>query len=280
MFALRLSREAPSVSPRGRSAFRAAAPPPFGVRVRRWSRWALFLSFVAAAAFLTVFFWQRINSFTVHFFRIRSVRVTGLSEGLDREVSNKARLTYLEGRNLLWLNGPRLERLVEEHPKVAEAKVVKKYPDSLLILARERTPVAYINDGDQGEAYAVDAEGVLIEKLGASGAGRADLPYVSGLNLKGRQLGDRLDSPLLQSALHLFARMQEVNRELYQRVDGAAISQEEGLTLLLRDKVKILLGDTDPIERMPILETFLEARRDLKGLKYIDLRFDGQIPYQ
>ncbi|MCX7012324.1 MAG: cell division protein FtsQ/DivIB [Candidatus Sumerlaeota bacterium] len=281
MIALRLSREAPNASPKGRSASRAAAPPSFGARLRRGSRWAAFLTLLAVGAFLTVFISRRINSFSIHFFRIRSVRVVGLSDPLDREVASKARLPGLEGRNLLWLDGARLERLVAEHPKVAEAKVVKKYPDSLLIVARERTPAAYVDGGGGSAAYAIDAEGVLMEKLGADGADRgADLPSVSGLDLEGRRLGDRLDSPLLHGALLLFARMQQVNRDLYDRVNGAEIDSARGLTLLLRDNVKVLLGETDPLERMPMLETFLDSRRDWKGLKYIDLRFDGQISYQ
>ena len=273
-----LSRSADGRAGRRTSGASRRGREPFAVRARRWGSWLAWLLVVAGLAGGAGVATYRARAFLYRsaFFKIRSVRLYGLTDELDREVSRQARLEGLEGRNLFLLNASSVERRIHEHPKIAEAKVVKCFPDSLWITARERKPAACVNSG---EIFYVDAEGVLLEKAGAASAPKDDLPFISGLKISGLGPGDRIESEGLRRALDLLGRLRKMTPKLYGMVSEIHVGEMEGLTLYLRGGLEVRLGHLDPVERMPALEKFLETRASLDDLTYVDLRFDRQIVY-
>jgi cell division septal protein FtsQ len=275
MFFTQLGR-GPVKKSKTRKSSSARRPEPLGIHLRRWvKRAALFLA-LGATVVAGVVLWSRATVFLYRspFFKIRSVQIRGLSQELDEDLAAKARLRDLRGRNLVLLNTDSLERRLTSHPRVDYANVVKRYPDTVQILARERRPVALVN---AEEFYLVDSDGVLLETVDILSSAQEGLPFITGLNLSGLRLGDSIQEPLFETAVDLLGRARVVSRELYEIIDEMRIDEADGLTLVLRGGMEARLGATDPVGRMPALEQYLREQTRVEAVEYVDLRFEGRI---
>lgn len=269
-----LTRSAASASPRRKPARGRAES--FMVRLGRWTRRTVLFAILSALVALGVYLYNRASYFLYYssYFEIEEIRVLDVPLDLARELADSAVLRDYRGRNLLLLDAREVAANLAFVPNLADVRVVKDYPNRLVVYAREREPVAIINAED---LFLVDAEGVLLDKMAFDGTQQPDLPYVSGVKIAGTKFGERIDDAQLPVAIDLLGRIQVMNSRLYRRISEVAVNQHDGLTLFLNGGLEVKLGRRDPVELMPALEAYLKTNPALEGPAVISLRFDNQL---
>ena len=200
---------------------------------------------------------------------------TGAEASIERQIRNKLRRDGLGEGNLIRLDPEAARRAVESVPRVRKAVVAKRYPSRLeIVVEQRRIAVLLLHD----PILAIDAEGVVIEKLTLRHRPVLEFPFVSGLELGRMRLGDRVASEGLTRALQLLSSLEKGKPTLAAEVSEVHCDTENRLTLILKGGTEVRFGADDPIWKMPILETFIRERGAAQKFAYIDLRLDGQVP--
>jgi cell division septal protein FtsQ len=109
------------------------------------------------------------------FFQITALKIDG------NRMTSKEQITALSRvdihSNLLAINANQIKLLLESHPWIAEADVIRDWPNRLLIQVKEKTPVALLNR-ETGQFY-LDIRGKII--AAASPSQELDFPVITGL---------------------------------------------------------------------------------------------------
>ena len=129
-------------------------------------------------------------------FRVRNVHVEGNISLTDQDVLRELKLEYnahlmsgVSGNILDYIRldyGKTEERIKKENPYIEDIRVSVKLPSTVDVTVKERRKVCYIRTPD-GYA-ALDREGVVLE-LSSFDANKKVRPVISGLNVKGCELG-------------------------------------------------------------------------------------------
>jgi cell division protein FtsQ len=108
---------------------------------------------------------------------LEGIEIQGNSRIPTREIVARAGIPL--GINIFTLNGEDVARRIEEHPWIAHASIIKRFPHKLMIHVKEREPEALVAAGD---LYYVDAQGVVFHKVGRGDS--KDFPVVTGFGEK------------------------------------------------------------------------------------------------
>ena len=131
------------------------------------------LLLLLSAGFITKEIYQKLCH--SDFFQITTMRIDG-----NRMVT-KEQITVLSKvdihSNLLAINVPQVESLLQTHPWIARAEVTRDWPNRLLITVKEKKPVALVNR-NTGLFY-LDNKGHIIAAAGPSQ--ELDFPVITGL---------------------------------------------------------------------------------------------------
>lgn len=151
-----------------------------------------------------------------------------------------------------------VERLVEAHPLVAEARVVRRPPHELRIFVVEHRPVAYV---DLGRLYAVNAQGEIFAR--AEALGGLDLPLVTGFGPNAVETGTVESRRVLQTALRILGDLATAGHRPDALV-AIHVDPAIGVTLAMRGRLgRVHLGREDyrvKLEQLAILERALAER--------------------
>ena len=166
-------------------------------------------------------------------------------------------------------------RLRSQYPQVAYLKVVKRFPDQLIVLAKKRNPVAHVSAN--GRDYIIDADGVVISH---SGDQDSNLPVIRGLRLDRDpvRVGFKLKSqnlPVALKILNTYRAMPIFNAYPVQRVELENLSK---IHLVIVRNLGIIVDKDRIQDKLKILELiFTQGKLDLSAVKYIDLRFNEPV---
>lgn len=165
-------------------------------------------------------------------FEVRRVEVRGNGRLGPGEV--RALVRHAQGRNLWLLSLDRLARSVDRHPWVAEARVRRELPSTLVVEISERIPVAWV--ADPGGGAAVAADGIVVQRRD-EGTGLVSLGPVEQLE----EPGTRTAAP--RASVRVVASLPpRIRREV------AAVSlRGEGVILRLRSGARILYGPAESL---------------------------------
>ena len=129
-------------------------------------------------------------------FRVRNVHVEGNISLTDQQILRELKLEYNDhlmggvSGNILDVirldYGKTEERIKRENPYIEDIRVSVKLPSTVDVTVRERRKVCYIRTPD-GYA-ALDKDGIVLE-LSSFDAGKKVRPVISGLTVKGAELG-------------------------------------------------------------------------------------------
>jgi len=109
------------------------------------------------------------------FFQITAVKIKGNRMTSKEQISALSRVDI--HTNLLTVNVNQVESLLESHPWIARADVVRDWPNRLLIILQEKNPVALLNR-ETGLFY-LDSRGGIIAAVNPSQ--ELDFPVITGL---------------------------------------------------------------------------------------------------
>lgn len=261
--------------------------PRFGERMR--GVLSRVVGIIALAAFAAGLGWVgwRLYAFVFEsdFFKVAELKVELAASAhlpdapgvLERQVRNRLRDRGAERANLLTLDSEEIEATLADMPWVREARVEKDYPDRLrVVVCPRRIEALVLHD----PILAVDAQGVVVCALTTGRDMAADYPYVTGLDVSQADLGAALDSPSLTRAIELLCCLRGGEPLLYSSVSEVHCDGEGNLALVLEGGTRVRFGTGDPVRKMPHLETFIARKGRPENYAYIDLRFDGQVPYK
>lgn len=149
---------------------------------------------------------------------------------------------------------------LENLPWVKEARVERRFPNTIVVNLQERAPIGFFQQN--GQLSLVDETGIILAK---DGLGRwAGLPVLVGTNAP-------------QRAPELLQHLQE-HPDLYRRLKAATLVNERRWTLRLQNNTDVLLPEDNLAQALVRLEGAQQDTRLLeKDVASIDLRLADRM---
>ncbi|RZU42829.1 cell division protein FtsQ [Edaphobacter modestus] len=241
--------------------------------------------FAAVAAVLTVAglcaaLWMLARNAILHDERFMISSATAIETEGNAHVS-RGQLVSLFGedieRNIFRVPLTERKAELEELPWVAHATVMRLLPNRLRVAVTERTPVAFVRQGNR--IGLVDTSGVLLDMpTDARGKMHYSFPVVMGLEAKDplslraarMKLYERFTSDLDGGGEKISEKLSEV--DLSSPEDVRAVVQDKG------GEVMVHFGEDDFLDRYKKFEEHLpEWRRLYPHLASVDMRYERQV---
>jgi len=124
-------------------------------------------------------------------FAIGEISVVGNYSIADDEILARAAIS--RGQNILGIPVGASVREIESHPFVQNVRILRDYPDRVVISIIERTPIAYTRFFNT--YLLIDASGMVLETAPSP---RRSLPGIIGLDIAGFTVGEYLDLACLR----------------------------------------------------------------------------------
>ena len=181
------------------------------------------------------------------------------------------------GRNIFFIPLAARRASLEELPWVEHATVMRLMPDQLRVAIVERTPIAFIRQGNTVEL--VDVHGVLLHLPPvAMAAKHYSFPVVTGISIK---------DPLSVRAARMHLYQQFINdldsggTKVSNQLSEVDLSDPEDLWALLPAEgsdIQVHFGDSDFLARYRSFQQHLpEWRQQYPHLASVDMRYENQV---
>ncbi len=181
------------------------------------------------------------------------------------------------GRNIFFIPLHQRRAALEELPWVEHATVMRLLPDQLRVAILERTPVAFVRQGNT--IGLVDAHGVLLHLPPAAMAAKHySFPVVTGISAK---------DPLSVRAarMHLYQQfisdLDSGGTKVSTQLSEVDISDPEDVWALLPAQgsdIQVHFGDSDFLARYHSYQQHLaEWRQQYPHLASVDMRYENQV---
>ncbi|VAX36037.1 hypothetical protein MNBD_UNCLBAC01-105 [hydrothermal vent metagenome] len=189
---------------------------------------------------------------------------------------HKRNLKKLKGKSIFAVDLKAIQRKLQaKYPQVTSLQVVRRFPNRIIINARQRLPLAQTKF--ENIILTLDEKGVVLSSTSKKGK---KLPWIVGVktNNKGFTLGRPLRSRTIWSALKIIKIFQEERALRPYQIKRIDVKNLSKIYLTLTNGVDIIV-DTDKVEqKMQKLGVILpQDRVEFKEIKYIDLRFKEPI---
>ena len=226
---------------------------------------------VLSALILSSYFGAR--SFLLHFsgFRISRVSIVDADGKPLRNCEDIFRLD--SDYNLFNLDMERIFRDIRaRHPQVVDVFIRKQFPNKLLIVVKEREPLAFV--ASSPDSYLVDAQGFILpfESI------YRDLPKIIGIHPKRLQLYTNARSLRLKKALELLKELKE--RRIYPEYNVSQIDVRRYTDIIfyLENRIEVRMGQSGFERKVALLSRILTQLKASDTVpKYIDMRFDNPV---
>ena len=208
------------------------------------------------------------------FFQITAVKIDGNKMTSKKQIATLSRVDIHS--NLLALNTAQIESLLESHPWIAKADVIRDWPNRLLINVKEKRPVALLSR-ETGLFY-LDHKGQMI--AAASSSQELDFPVVTGFqNFPFNATGSSQIPASLQDILALL-KLADRNKSIQfeQSISEIHFSKKGELILYLLDRpFPIYLGTDGKIStryyRLVKVLKDLYKTREFSKVSYIRMDY-------
>jgi cell division protein FtsQ len=207
-----------------------------------------------------------------------SVQSTGLSE------VNRADILPVFGedigRNIFFVPLAERRKQLEAIPWVQKATVMRFLPDHLSVSIVERTPVAFVREGQQVEL--ADADGVILSMPPAMMAQHHySFPVIAGINAK-----DSLAARHARMAVYqrFVAELDQNNQHLTEQISEIDLTDPEDLRAWMPEQGSDILAHFGEDHFLRRLQTYKSHIAEWRGrypkLIGVDLRYNGEVPLE
>lgn len=184
------------------------------------------------------------------------------------------------GRNIFFVPLQQRRKELEAIPWVKQATVMRFLPDRLSVSVVERTPVAFVRQGQQVEL--ADADGVILDMPPAMMAQHHySFPVVTGINAQDSVGARRTRMAVYQ---RFIAEMDQNNQHMSQQISEIDLSDPEDLRATMPEQGADILahfGEDKFLDRMNTYKTHIaEWRQRYPRLIGVDLRYSGKVPLE
>lgn len=217
--------------------------------------------------------WQMIEN--LPYFAIKEVVLEGGKHIQAQELANQAGITPRQ--NLLTFDLREARRRILQNPWVEGATVRRRFPDTVVMLVKEREPAGIVEVANSGQRFLISADGVVLEEVDKGKT--QELPVIMGISRQQAKPGQILPYEHLGLSLTLINKI-NFNRPAYLgRIKEAHIRPDGSLILISSALGAPLLVKAENFPaQWPLFLQFLEERPNKRALyEYIDLRFSGKI---
>lgn len=203
------------------------------------------------------------------------IQVTGLSQVTRAEILP----VFGEdiGKNIFFIHLAERRKQLEQIAWVKSAAVMRLLPDQIRVVIKERTPIAFVREGQQIEL--VDADGVVLSmEPAAMTKHHYSFPVVTGIDprdpaasRRGRMaVYQRLIGELDSTGQHFSEQISEI--DLTDPEDARVLMPEQGGDILAH------FGDEQFLSRYQRYRAHIsEWRQQYPRLSAVDLRYDNQV---
>lgn len=160
---------------------------------------------------------------------------------------------------------------------IRSASVNRDVHGGVTITVVEREPVAAVV---ADRVHYLDTEGMVLPHVRSENL--LDLPVITGPLMQSELIpGRKIKNGAVREALTVLDVAREVNPDLYHRLSEVHVDRNQDMMLYTAEHgVPVHLGRANPGVQLVLLDAFwnqIVARRDVRELHYIDLRFDDQV---
>ena len=185
-------------------------------------------------------------------------------------------LANLKGKNLFEIDLKKVQRQLQlRYPQFANLQVIKRFPNQILVVARQRTPFAQAK---------ISARYVILDERGHALSSMGDpdgrLPLITGLRLpKGRMtIGSLIENEDLQVALGIIRVFRTERALVSYKISKIDVGNLSEIYFSLTESLKVIIDEENFRHKLRILALVLsQAKSELNTVKYIDLRFKEPI---
>lgn len=184
------------------------------------------------------------------------------------------------GRNILFLRLSDRRKQLEKVPWVQSATVERFLPDQIRVAVVERTPIAFVREGQR--IGLVDAEGVLLDM---PPAGMTKHPYSFPV-LTGIDARDPLPSRRARMAVYqrLISELDAGGQRISDQISEIDLTDPEDARVLMPEQGADILahfGEEQFMQRYQRYKSHIaEWRQQYPHLAAVDLRYDHQVVLQ
>lgn len=204
------------------------------------------------------------------YFRIKTIEIDQALSFID-----KRHLNVLKGKSVFTVDLKRLEKdLRTQYPQMSQIKIIKRFPNRILIVAKKRLPFARASI--QAGTVLIDDQGVILS-VGSSADKR--LPLILGVTHHKRITpGVSLGGEDTLAALHIIKEFKDNNTRLPYHLTQVDVANRWDIIFYLSNNLKIIVDRNDIGRKMDLLALVLsENQLTRENVKYIDLRFKEPI---
>ena len=187
------------------------------------------------------------------YFKIREITITGENALLKRSIKDK--LEDLKGKNIVYIDTKKIEKVIKEDARVKSVSIQKNFPGKLEIKLEERKPRAYVKKGT--DMFLAD------EELNLYG-------YISEEKFKNMPIVIYTDDESLKDLKIIISKIK--NKDLYDMISEIRKS-DKSYELVLVNGIKII---TDTLVNEDKYNKAYQLYNKIKGdqvIQYIDIRF-------
>ena len=203
-------------------------------------------------------------------------RVKAITYASSLQFVDKRELAFLKGRNIFQIDLAAVERRLRlKYPQLRNLVIKRRFPNQIVVEARERHPFAQVKIGRR--LLTVDREGVVLSTT----TGKKDaLPLITGAEREHRdaRLGKPLKGKRIRLALKILARMNKTQALASYRVRRVDVKNMSKVVVSLSDGVDVIF-DWDQVDRkIEQLGVILSSGGvRLQEVRHIDLRFKEPV---
>lgn len=184
------------------------------------------------------------------------------------------------GKNIFFVHLSDRRKQLEQIPWVQRATVMRLLPDQLRVSIVERTPIAFVREGQQ--IGLVDGDGVLLS-MPAAGMTQHhySFPVVTGINAR-----DPLSARHARMAVYqrLIADLDSTGQHLSEQISEIDLTDPEDARVLMPEQGADILahfGDDQFLARYQRYKQHIaDWRQQYPHLAAVDLRYDQQVVLQ
>lgn len=227
--------------------------------------------------------WLMARKYLQHDNRFRIAGVSNIqSEGMS-QVSRQEMLPVFGediGKNIFFVNLDERRKQLEQIPWIAHATVMRILPDQIHVSIVERTPIAFVRQGQQ--IGLVDADGILLTMSAAAmSQHHFSFPVVTGIDAADPQPARRERMAVYQRLIH---DLDATGQHLSEQISEIDLTDPEDARVLMPEQGADILahfGSDHFLERYQRYKAHIaEWRQQYPHLSAVDLRYDQQVVLQ
>ena len=189
-----------------------------------------------------------------------------------------AHISKVNGEVAKKLSSKKILETLMLHPFVQAGRVSHRYPNKIIIELKEREAFAIIN---KDPLVILDRDCFVLPI--DDNFNNYDIPILSKFNSDNNlyPIGGKSLSVKVQETILWLSSLYDQDPDFYSSISEVLLENGNEIILILNEyPTKVLLGDTDTLQKIEILKKFEQTIKETKKITdyaYLDIRYNNQI---